>query len=172
MSDQKLPNGTREVGKERRAPWRVLRVCGCVVLVGAGALSVAIPALAGSSRFAGASVPAQTDVASSGGVVPIRLVCPGGTFKNCVGTVSLRTQKKIDGKIQTLGSANFSIASGKADKVKLKLNAEGRKLLGSGKMTPLAVAASHDGHNAKATRSRKVTLESQAYANPAPSPFY
>jgi hypothetical protein len=168
MSDQTLV----QVGKERRAPLRVLRLCGCAAVVGAGVMSAAVPALAGSSRFAGASVPAQTAVASSGGVVPIRLACPRGTFKNCVGMVSLRTQKKVHGRIQTLGSAHFSIASGKADKVKLKLNAGGRKLLGSGKMTPLAVAASHDGHNAKATQSRKITLESQAYANPSPSPFY
>jgi hypothetical protein len=168
MSDQKLV----QVGTRRRVPLRVLRGCGCAAVVGAGVLSAAVPALAGSSQFAGASVPAQTAVASSGGVVPVRLVCPRGTVKGCVGTVSLRTQKKVHGRIQTLGSAHFSIASGKGDKVKLKLNAEGQKLLGSGKMMPLAVAASHDGRNAKATHSRKITLESQAYANPSPSPFY
>lgn len=145
------------------AAWRRAAI-GIVAIVMAAA-----PASAAAAAFAGAVLPRQTDVAAqSNKTVMIRVSCPKGTFRKCTGKLSVRTAQKVGGKYRSLGVAKFSIAAGKTGKVKVHLNAEGQKLIQRGKISPLATAASRDGHNRSAMQSRRITLESYDYANPPP----
>ena len=138
--------------------------------IGIAAIAFAVAAAgAAAASFSGASVPGQTDSAAKGNkTVMIKVSCPRSAFRSCSGRLSLKTAQKVAGKFQWLGSAKFSIGSGKTSKVKLNLNGEGQKLIKRGKLSPLAIAASRDGHNRKATRSRKITLQSHGYQNPPP----
>ncbi len=140
--------------------------------LGTAAAGLAMPAAALAAAFAGASVPSQTDKASGSGVVPISVSCPTGTSGSCGGTLSLRTAKKVSGKIQSLGSASFTITSGSSAKVRVKLNAEGRKLLKHGKITPVATASSHDGAGHTAKQSRKITVKKAGSGPTSPGGFY
>ncbi len=122
-----------------------------------GLLLAAAPGIAAAAA-AGASVPAQTDTASSGGVVPIKVSCPAGGAA-CTGTLSLKTGRKVAGKFQSLGSAPFSVATGKTSKIKLKLNAEGRKLLKQGRFSPRATATTKTSSGQTVSQSRKITIK-------------
>ncbi len=162
---------TREVSRRRVGRTR-LRATRGTALAAAGAMIAGIPAAAIAAQFTGATIPAQTDVASARGVVSITVSCPAGTSKGCGGTLSLRTEKKVHGKIQPLGSATFSIAPGKSAKVKLKLNGEGVKLVQGGLITPVATASSRDGSRHRARHSTTISLRSDVYSTPPPSAGY
>lgn len=156
----------------RRASRTRSRATRGAALTAAGAMIAGIPAAAIAAHFAGATIPTQTDVASARGVVSITVRCPAGTSKGCGGRLSLRTEKKVHGKTQSLGSATFSIAPGKSAKVKLKLNAEGVKLVQGGLITPVATASSQDGSRHRARHSTTISLRSDVYSTPPPSAGY
>ncbi|HEY1597458.1 MAG TPA: hypothetical protein VGF74_18815 [Thermoleophilaceae bacterium] len=70
----------------------------------------------------------------SGKAVTISVPCPAGLSTSCKGTISLRTVKAVAAKSKhktrlKLGSAKFTIASGKTGHVKVKLSSKARKLL-------------------------------------------
>jgi streptogramin lyase len=70
----------------------------------------------------------------SGKSVTISIPCPSGQSTRCTGTIVLRTAKAVSAKKRhktklKLGSARFSIASGKTGHVKVKLSSKARKLV-------------------------------------------
>ncbi len=132
------------------------RVSGSLALGAAGCLCAAAPALA--ATFAGATVPKQSDTASSG-AVNVKVNCPKGTAKGCTGKLALTSTTKVNGKTEALGSAKFSIRPGKSGKVKVKLTSDGRALISPGQVTALATASSRDGSGHKAKHSTKITLK-------------
>jgi len=85
----------------------------------------------GSVSLEGSSVPVQ----SGGGAAVVRLACAGtGTCSGKLTLTAKSTTKKNTGKeassaMTTIGSARFSISTGKTTLVKLTLNATGRALL-------------------------------------------
>ena len=127
----------------------------------AGAMLAATPALAAAASFGGASAPRQTDKASHG-VVAVKVSCPRGTDKDCTGTVSLTSAKKIDGQYQSLGRARFTIPSNRTDTVKIKLTSEGKKLVQAGTVKPVATVSSKDGANHSAKHATTITVKGQS----------
>lgn len=144
-----------------------------LAVAAAGMAMVVVPGAAAAAGFSGAGVPRQTDETAKGDqTVMIRVSCPRGTFRGCTGTLSLRTVNKVHGKFESLGWAKFGIRSGKTIRVKLKLNANGKRQVKGRQISVVASAASRDGHNHKASQSRKITLESYTYVNPPPNGGY
>lgn len=136
--------------------------------------SLALASSAYAASFKGASIPSQTDTVSSSYVAPVKVACPSGTKTGCSGTLTLKTSKAVQpGSVPKLGTQSFSIAPGKTAVVKVKLNSEGKSLLSSGTLTPVATAASRDGSGTHKTRSTKITLKkSSSSATPPPSALY
>ncbi len=154
--------GCRSKGARRRVAVRL-----------AGIALIVAPGTAAAAGFSGATVPGQTDETAKGDqTVMIKVRCPRSTFRGCTGILSLRTVRKVRGKFRSLGSAKFSTGPGKTRKVKLRLNAEGQKLVKDREISVLAKAISRDGHNRKASHSRKITLDAYTYINPPPNGGY
>jgi hypothetical protein len=144
-----------------------------VAVATAGIALIVGPGTAAAGGFSGATVPGQTAETSKGDqTVMVKVSCPRSTFKGCNGTLSLRTVRKVRGKFRSLGSAKFSIRSGKTSKVKIWVNAEGKKQVRGREISVLANAFSRDGHHRKASHSRKITLDSYTYVNPPPNGGY
>lgn len=153
-----------------------LRYCALACSV-AGTLALGGSALA-SSPFHGTTIPAQTDVVSSGDVVPVTLKCPTGTIAHCVGLLVLKTSKPVAvgsrHEILQLGSHGFLIAPGKTSIVNTKISAEGVKLLKpDGRLVPNAITTSRDGVGHRVVTSRLIHVRNPGLLPaPPPTPTY
>ena len=115
------------------------------------------------AAFKGAVAAAQTDTISVAGLAHVRVVCPRGTYKRCVGTIRLLDNGKV------IGSASFSIGSGRSAKVTVRLSAAGQAAVrAAGRVKVTAVDRSHDALGTRRSRSRAITL----VAPSAPAPKF
>lgn len=136
-----------------------------------GAVQLAAPTpkatnVAGASPqicFPGVVIPNQTATVKQG-KVPVAVRCPAKAKGRCIGTLVLKTARKIQTpsgkKFVKLGRASFSILAGKAPKVQVPLTQAGKNALA--KHHPLgavATATAHDGSGKTKVTSGKVTVK-------------
>jgi hypothetical protein len=104
--------------------------------------------------FRGVRIDDQT-VTVKNGKAPVRVKCPAIVRGPCKGTLRLRRNGK------TVGTADFTIASGKQTQVAVPLSQQARQALAAnGTLSVLARATATDGLGATRTSSGDVTLKS------------
>lgn len=103
------------------------------------------------AAFAGAFAPSQRDRVD-GGLVAVRVRCPAGTYRRCVGTLQLSSGGGI-------GSGQFDIASGGSSLLALRLSARGQALVRQrGSLGVRARVSSRDGAGTRRVRTTTITL--------------
>jgi hypothetical protein len=114
--------------------------------------------------FAGLSLSVKT-FRVSGNSVSIPIACPSGLSSNCVGSISLRTaspvvaaKKKRKTRLK-LGSAKFSIASGKSARVKVTLSKKALKLIAKRHSLKVRATMTATAGGVKKATSSTVTLK-------------
>ncbi|MFL5782291.1 MAG: hypothetical protein ACJ760_13335 [Thermoleophilaceae bacterium] len=115
-------------------------------------------------QFGGVVIPQQTATVKQA-KVPVTVRCPAKAEGRCVGSLVLKTAKKIktpsgQKRFVTLGHASFSILAGKAPKVQVPLSQAGKTALR--KHDPLgaiATATARDGSGKSKVTSGKVTVK-------------
>ena len=150
MSDQRQPSDSVQIA----AP-----TPGATNKAGAGAK----PCPTSATPYAGVKIPTQTSTAKHGRV-PVMVRCPAKAKGRCQGTLVLKTSKKI-GKpgnkhVVTLGKTSFSIAAGKAPKVKVPLSKAGKNAVRHHRsLACTATATSHDSRGRTKVTSGQVTVK-------------
>jgi hypothetical protein len=114
-------------------------------------------------QFGGVVIPQQTRTVNQG-KVPVVVRCPAKAKGRCQGTLVLKTARKIGPKghrrIVTLGKTTFSIAAGKAPKVRVPLSDAGKNAMSNHKsLGAVATATAHDGTGKTKTTSGQVTVK-------------
>jgi len=117
-------------------------------------------ATAAAAGFSGATVPRQNDTVNSNRVTKVKVTCPTAASGSCAGKLTLKTSNKVHGHTLTLGSSNFTIASGQTQPVKVKVSKTTWNMLKHGKIKPNAIASSHDGSTTSNVANKtKITLK-------------
>jgi hypothetical protein len=121
---------------------------GSAVTVGTGSNAEYVLARAPTSVL----ISTKSATVTSGGDAPIALVCPAGAPGTCRGTVAIglagRTRRGRASR--SLGSATYEAPSGRAARVRIRLNAYGRRRLVRRKALRVTATATTvwDGHTA------------------------
>ncbi len=121
------------------------------------------PSAKTAASFAGANVTSQT-VRVSKGAVAVTVSCPASTYKRCTVKLLLKTARavKLAGRseIITLGSGSATITPGGSAAIHIRLSSQAQALINSGKgrLQANALTQSRDGHGARASKTRRVTI--------------
>src|SRR5205085_5814594 len=114
--------------------------------------------------FPGVTIPKQT-VTVNNNKVPVSVKCAAIAKDTCAGTLTLKTKSKVmkpngtRGKV-TLGSASFTITSGKTKIVKVKLSKAGKFVMAHHKsVKTTATAKAHDSRNKSKTTTGDVKVK-------------
>lgn len=93
------------------------------------------------------------------GKARVRVACPAAVPGPCVGTLKLKSAKKVGKKKLTVGKATFSIAAGEGATVKVKLSKKARAYFKNHKkLAASASALAHDALGTATTANGKVKL--------------
>ena len=118
----------------------------------------------GIPRFAGVRI-AGGDLHLKKGKAGIRIRCPSATARACAGTLTLKTAKAVlttphgTPHVLKLGSARFTISSGKRPTVNVQISKAGRKLVhDKGHLNAIASAVSHDGFGVTKTTAARLRI--------------
>jgi hypothetical protein len=115
------------------------------------------PPPGGSTPFAGVAFGSKSVKVDKQGRATITLRCPAGTAGSCTGKLTLSA--KIAKKRRAIGSAPFTIAAGKAAKVRIKLSAKARKALKKArKLKVTAAAPARDANGMSKTTGAAITV--------------
>ena len=98
------------------------------------------------------------------GKIQLPITCPAAAIGHCVGVATLKTATAVAAnrkkKVLTLGSASFSIPTGQARKVTIKLSKRALGMISKyHTLKALEIVVAHDSRSTPKTSNAKVTLK-------------